>query len=104
MPTHNPNKAVLMLRPWLGTAANGQAYAHFDALPMFRYPGASYGRYGDYGVFHSGDDGRHVLHLDNFRFQCQIDDRRGESYSWCWGIDQATRAFSIPPIPADTAH
>ncbi len=44
-----------------------------------------HGRYGDYRVFGYGDDGRKVLRLDRFRFQCQTDDRRAEAYGWHWG-------------------
>jgi hypothetical protein len=78
-------KPVLMLRPWLSPASHDVAYAHIEALAMYRYPESSSGNYGDYGIFHAGDDERAVLHLENFRFQCQIDDRHQEAYSFSWG-------------------
>ena len=90
------NKQVLMLRPWLSLVSGGDAYAHFDAVAMRKDPGLSHGRYGDYSVFQSGDDARNCLHLDNFRFHCQIDDRHAESYAWSWGYQPDRRGIFSP--------
>ncbi len=85
MPRHSEHKDMLIIRPWLSTVGGGDAYAHFDALAMREAPDGRYGRYGDYYPFGHGDDGRKVLRLDRFRFQCQTDDRRSEAYGWHWG-------------------
>jgi len=85
MPRHSEHKDMLIIRPWLSTVGGGDAYAHFDALAMREAPRERYGRYGDYYPFGHGDDGRKVLRLDRFRFQCQTDDRRSKAYGWHWG-------------------
>ena len=85
MDARNRTHEVLMLRAWLGVVSGGDAFAHIEALPMRKDPGRSYGRYGDYSIFHGGDDARNTLHLDNFRFKCQIDGNRAASYAWSWG-------------------
>ena len=82
MPRHSEHQDVLVIRPWLSTVSGGDAYALFDALAMRRTPERNHGRYGDYRVIGEGDDGRKVLRLDRFRFLCQTDDRRAESYGW----------------------
>ena len=76
---------VLVIRPWLSTANGGDAYAHFDALAMRERIDRRDGRYGDYWVLSRGDDERKTFRLDQFRFQCQIDDRKPVSYGWHWG-------------------
>ena len=52
--------------------------------------------YGDYRVLGQGDDGRKTLRLDRFRFQCQIDGRRDESYAWQWGYQPANGSIFGP--------
>ncbi len=85
MPRRSEHQDVLIIRPWLSTVSGGDAYAHFDALAMRETPGRRHDRYGDYCAIGHGDDGRKVLRLDRFRFQCQTDDRRSEAYGWHWG-------------------
>jgi len=80
---------ALVLRPWLSTVSGGDAYAHFDALVMEEAERRPIRTYGDYRVLGEGDDGRKTLRLDRFRFQCQIDGRRDESYAWQWGYQPA---------------
>ena len=75
---------LLVLRPWLASYSGGDAYAHFDGLPMRAAVGAPR-RYADLDVLQRGDDGRRTLHLDGFRVGCQIDDRHAEAYAWNWG-------------------
>ncbi len=85
MPRPSEHQDVLVIRPWLSTVSGGDAYAHFDALAMRETPAPRHERYGDYRAFGYGDDGRKVLRVDRFRFQCQIDDHRSEAYGWNWG-------------------
>lgn len=87
---------VLVLRPWLSTVSGGDAYAHFDALVMQEAERRPIRTYGDYRVLGQGDDGRKTLRLDRFRFQCQIDGRREESYAWQWGYQPANGSIFGP--------
>ncbi len=85
MPKISEHRNVLVIRPWLSPSSGGNAYAHFDALAMRETPDWPHRRYAGYRILGCGDDGRKVLRLDRFRFQCQIDDRRDECYAWRWG-------------------
>jgi len=87
---------ALVLRPWLSTVGGGDAYAHFDALVMHEAERRPTPTYGDYRVLRQGDDGRKTLRLDRFRFQCQIDGRRDESYAWQWGYQPANGSIFGP--------
>jgi hypothetical protein len=87
---------ILVLRPWLSTVSGGDAYAHFDALVMREAERRPVRTYGDYRVIGEGDDGRKTLRLDRFRFQCQIDGRREESYAWQWGYQPANGSIFGP--------
>lgn len=86
---------TLVLRPWVSAVSGGDAYAHFDTLVMQDAERRSI-RYGDYRVLGQGDDGRKTLRLDRFRFQCQIDGRRDESYAWQWGYQPANGSIFGP--------
>ena len=87
---------ALVLRPWLSTVSGGDAYAHFDALVMQEAERRPVRTYGDYRVLGQGDDGRKTLRLDRFRFQCQIDGRRVESYAWQWGYQPTNGSIFGP--------
>ena len=87
---------ILVLRPWLSTVSGGDAYAHFDALVMQEAERRPVRTYGYYRVIGEGDDGRKTLRLDRFRFQCQIDGRREESYAWQWGYQPANGSIFGP--------
>jgi len=77
---------MLVIRPWLGVADWGNGYAHFDALVMSRAPGQAHQRYADYQVLDRYGAGTcRTPRPDNFRFQCQVDDRHAEAYAWQWG-------------------
>jgi len=77
---------VLIVRPWFGVPDWGNGYAHFDALVMSRMPGQAHQRYADYRVLDRYDPNiRRTPRPDNFRFQCQVDDRHAEAYAWQWG-------------------
>ncbi len=81
---------VLLVRPWLSSIGGGDAYAHFDALVMRRVCGARCGRYSDYRVSYSDGDKGPLPRHENFRFQCQTDDRHAESYAWKWGYQPSS--------------
>ncbi len=86
MAKHIDQPVVLMIRPWLGTISGGDAYAHFDAIVMQRKPDLPSVCYGDYTVLLGwADEKPRMPRLNNFRFQCQIDDRRSAAYAWQWG-------------------
>ena len=91
MTRNSDRRDVLVIRPWLGIASGGDAYAHFDALAMSRSFGQAHDRYGDFRVFAPGDDGRKTLRLDHLRFQCQTDGRKAEAYAWQWGYQPEQR-------------
>ena len=40
-------------------------------------------------MLQAGEDGRKVLFLDRFRFECQVDERKPEPYCWRWGYSPA---------------
>ena len=77
---------VLVVRPWFGVPNWGHGYAHFDALVMSKAPGEAHQRYADYQVLDRYGSGTcRTPRPDNFRFQCQVDDRHAEAYAWQWG-------------------
>lgn len=88
---------VLVIRPWFGVPDWGHGYAHFDAPVMNRVPGQAHQRYADYRVVDQYDtDIRRTPRLDNFRFQCQVDDRHTEAYAWQWGYQpEHGRIFDV---------
>jgi hypothetical protein len=91
MPAEDDFQTLLIIRPWLGSIGGGEAYAHFDALAMRLTRGAAGRRYGDFRMSESYDHGKRPVRLDNFRIQCQIDERHGESYGWLWGFHPQRR-------------
>ncbi len=64
---------------------------------MNRVPGQAHQRYADYRVADQYDtDIRRTPRLDNFRFQCQVDDRHTEAYAWQWGYQpEHGRIFDV---------
>ncbi len=90
---------LLVIRPWLATWRGGEAYPHFDALPMRAEGSGVPRRYADLSVLHRDDDGRQRLHLDGFRTGCQVDDRHAEAYAWFWGYRPARgEAFTTADV------
>ena len=85
MTNHSDDRDMLVLRSWLSIVSGGGAFAHFGGIAIRKDPDRHARCYGDYQVLGRGDDGRKTLRLDHFRFKCQIDDRRNESYAWQWG-------------------
>ncbi len=88
---------VLVVRPWFGVSDWGNGYAHFDALVMSRMPGQAQQRYADYRVVDRYDTNiQRTPRPDNFRFQCQVDDRHTEAYAWHWGYQpELGRIFDV---------
>ena len=88
---------VLVVRPWFGVTGWGDSYAHFDALVMSRMPGQAQQRYADYRVIDRYDtDIQRTPRPDNFRFQCQVDERHTEAYAWQWGYQpELGRIFDV---------
>jgi len=90
MPKNCEHHDVLVIRPWLGTMSGRDAYAHIDAVAMRKRPDRCHGDYGDYDFLGRGDDERKTFRLDQFRFQCQIDDRQAVAYGWHWGYQPSS--------------
>ena len=89
MPKPDEYQDLLVIRPWVSSYASGGTFGHFDAVPMRRIGRAAPEFYSHLEMLQAGDDGRKVLFLDRFRFECQVDERQPEPYCWRWGYSPA---------------
>ena len=89
MPKPDDYQNLLVIRPWISSYAGGGAFGHFDAVAMRRLGRGAPQFYNELETLQAGDDGRRVLFLDRFRFECQVDERQPEFYSWRWGYSPA---------------
>lgn len=79
------HRDLLVVRPWVAHFIGNESYGHFDAIVMRQRGTAPAERYGDLDILHRGGGDGKPAHLDGFRFECQIDERRPEAYAWRWG-------------------
>ena len=85
----NDYQDLLVIRPWVSSYAGGGSFGHFDAVAMRRFGPAAPQFYGELEMLQAGEDGRKVLLLDRFRFECQVDECQPEPYCWRWGYSPA---------------
>jgi len=74
-------------------ATGGGTFGHFDAVVMRCLGRTEPQFYSELEMLQAGEDGRKVLFLDRFRFECQVDERPPEPYCWRWGYSPA--AYSM---------
>lgn len=89
MPKPDDYQDLLVIRPWVSSYTSGGVFEHFDAIAMRRPGRAAPQHYRELEMLQAGDDGRTVLFLDRFRFECQVDERQPEPYFWRWGYSPA---------------